>query len=283
MSYILNGRLYHQDEPLLNIKKNGAFWFGDGFFESMKYANGQIYFVEQHWNRLVATCELLQATHPFEGINDFINQVNSLAATCQAPVQKIKLVCWRNTHNAYIPETPALEYLISTDDWGQAGYPFNNTGLRLSLYAHHQKSTSALGNIKSISSQLYVLAAAYANQQLTDDAILFNTRHHLIETSRANLWLVQAGTLYTPPLEEGCLNGVMRQVLLNICRQEGIKVLETPIEPHFLNTCQEVFISNSLRGVQWVQQVEEKKYLTNEVASHLSDLLNQQAPLSVTP
>jgi branched-subunit amino acid aminotransferase/4-amino-4-deoxychorismate lyase len=274
MSYILHGRLHHQDEPLLSIKNNGTFWFGDGFFESMKYANGLIYFAEQHWNRIISTCNLLGATNPFMNIDEFKIQVETLAATSPHLVQKIKLVCWRKTLGAYTPEHSTLEYLITTDSWEHANYPLNAEGLRLSLYTEHQKSTSALGNIKSTSSQLYVLATMYAKTNQTDDSILLNTRANLVETSRANLWFVNADAIYTPPLTEGCLNGVMRQVLLEICLQEGIQVIECPVSPDFLNTCQEVFISNSLRGVQWVQSVDHRKYPSSTTAQHLASLLN---------
>jgi len=153
----------------------------------------------------------------------------------------------------------------------------NNSGLRLGIYIENLKSISKLGNVKSNSSQLYVLATLFTQAKGLDDSILLNSRKNPIETSRSNIWVINNDTLFTPPLNEGCLDGIMRRVLLEICNEENIPVQQEPITTDLLRTSKEVFTSSSIKGVQWVSSIDEAEYPTNDWAVRLSNLLNKKA------
>lgn len=277
MSYILNGKLINGDDILLSVNKNGSFWYGDGFFEAMKYVNGRILFIEQHWERIVISCSILKMINPFKDLDGFKGFVDLLAKKAPNTPQRIKLVLWRNTFQAYLPESKAVEYLIASTLLEEPYYPLNTNGLQLGIYSENLKSISKLGNVKSNSSQLYVLATLYTQSKQFDDSIILNSKKNLLETSRSNLWLVYNNTLYTPPLNEGCLDGIMRRVLLQICNEENIHVQQEPITMDMLNKSEEVFTSSSMRGIQWVNKVEDFNYNTNEWAIKLSALLNKKA------
>ena len=64
MGYIINGTFVNHEEIVLPIHKNGSFWYGDGFFETMKYANGMILFEDLHWERIVTSCSVLKMKNP---------------------------------------------------------------------------------------------------------------------------------------------------------------------------------------------------------------------------
>ena len=103
MEYVFNGKLIKAEHILLPVEKNGSFWYGDGFFEAMKYINGAILFEEKHWQRITNSCSILKIQNPFKDIESFKNSVFLLAKKSEDPFQRIKLVVWRNTFQSYNP------------------------------------------------------------------------------------------------------------------------------------------------------------------------------------
>jgi branched-chain amino acid aminotransferase len=274
MSYIFNGKLIDQEQVLLPVDKNGSFWYGDGIFEAMRYEHKKILFIEQHWERINLSCSLLKMKNPFGTIEELKAPIELLANQLGNDLQRIKLVLWRNTFHAYQPEGEQVEYLVTSANLPKPGYLLNLNGLRLGIYTENLKSISRLGNIKSTSSQLYVLATLYTQSKNLDDSILLNTKKNPIETSRSNIWVVSNNTLYTPPLNEGCLDGVMRRVLLQICNEENIHVQQEPVSMSLLENAEEVFTSSAIRGIQWAASVEDRIYAAHTWATRLSELLH---------
>jgi branched-chain amino acid aminotransferase len=277
MSYILNGKFVQDDNVSLDIRKNGSFWYGDGFFEALKWTNGKILYANLHWERIIESCIILKMENPFQSLEQLSHFVEILAKKHADKPLRIKIVIWRHTFMAYSPTSDYPEFLITADSINDYYYPLNTSGLNLSIYTDHLKSISPLGNIKSTSSQLYVLATHYTQSLKKDDSIILNTSRNLIETSRSNLWLVIDGCLFTPPLSEGCLNGIMRKIVMNLCLQLNIPLRESPITMEMLNTANEVFTTSAIRGIQWVEFVDQMQFSKPLISNKLSELINLQA------
>jgi branched-chain amino acid aminotransferase len=79
--------------------------------------------------------------------------------------------------------------------------------------------------------------------------------------------------LYTPSLNEGCIGGVMRQVVMRLAIENGIELIEAQVNPDILNEADEVFITNAAKGIQWVMGYNSKRYF-NEMSKFLSEKLN---------
>jgi len=83
--------------------------------------------------------------------------------------------------------------------------------------------------------------------------VVLNAYGRVAETTIANIWWVREGRLFTPPLSEGCVAGVMRRWLLEALPASGYSVGEEPIGPDGLEEAEEIFITNAIRGIQWVR------------------------------
>ena len=94
----------------------------------------------------------------------------------------------------------------------------------------------------------------YAGERGLDDCVLLNSRGRVVETTVANIWWVREGRIYTLPLSEGCVAGVMRRHLLEALPGAGYSVGEEPIGPDELGRADELFITNALRGIGWVRE-----------------------------
>jgi branched-chain amino acid aminotransferase len=110
---------------------------------------------------------------------------------------------------------------------------------------------SPLAGIKFTSCAENVLAQRAAIAAGADEAIFLNTRGHLCEGAFSNVFVVQSGTVLTPPLSSGCLPGVTREVVLELCQKRGIPCREEVLPcPAPDSEPDEVFLTSSIRGIQ---------------------------------
>ena len=96
------------------------------------------------------------------------------------------------------------------------------------------------------------MAATYARSHGWDDCLVLNSRERISDSSIANLFYVLGDTIYTPPLSEGGVGGVMREWLIRTLPGAGFRVIEKPVAPEDLLMVDEMFLSNAIRGVRRV-------------------------------
>jgi branched-chain amino acid aminotransferase len=120
---------------------------------------------------------------------------------------------------------------------------------------------------------IYVLAGIYKNQHALDEVLILNQHGFLCESISSNVFVVYDRKLYTPALIEGCIAGVMRQVVMRLAKENNIELVEAQINPDILNEADEVFLTNAAKGIQWVMGYNNKRYF-NEVSRFLNEKLN---------
>jgi branched-chain amino acid aminotransferase len=140
------------------------------------------------------------------------------------------------------------------------------------------KTTDRFANLKSASFLPYALAARAARKNKWTDALLLNSFGRVADSSIANVFLIKDGRIKTPALSEGCVDGVLRRWLLEKLPAWNYKVEETTVSTAELVNADEVFLTNSVRGIRWVGALEEKMYsyaLTSEIFQHYSQTIFQ--------
>ena len=118
------------------------------------------------------------------------------------------------------------------------------------------------------------MAALSAKEMNLDDLFLSDVKGNILETSSSNVFVVSNGVLYTPGLEEGCLAGTMRMQVINLALRSGIKIYECSVLPQNLLAGDEIFITNAIRGINWIGNYRTKKF-SNTVARKLIVSLNE--------
>jgi branched-chain amino acid aminotransferase len=124
----------------------------------------------------------------------------------------------------------------------------------MDIFPDGRKACDVYSGIKSNNYLLSTQAGMFAGEHGLDDCVLLNSHGRVAETSMANIWWVRGGRMCTPPLSEGCVAGVMRRWLLETLRAAGYSVVEEPIGPDELTRVDEIFISNAIRGIEWVRE-----------------------------
>ncbi len=246
----LNGRLLPQAEARISPFDHG-FTVGDGVFESLITYEGKAFGVQEHWERLVRSAAALGIVAPsletFSGALEEIITANQLGKARlrvtltggEAPLGSEKAAQSQPTlvvASMEVPQRPDLA-TICTVPW-----PRNERG--------------ALAQVKSTSYAENVIALAAAKAKGAQEAILENTRGELCEGTGSNIFLVLDGQLHTPPLVSGCLPGVTRHFVLQLCEQLGIPVKQIPVPMTRLFEAAEAFLTSTYREVQAIACVD---------------------------
>jgi branched-chain amino acid aminotransferase len=164
---------------------------------------------------------------------------------------------------AYKPDSNESSFFIEVYPYESNNFELNSKGFEIDQYTDIKKQRNFLSNYKTKSGLVYVMAAINATERKLDDVLIANDQGGIIESSSCNLFLVSNGVLYTPGLEEGCLAGTMRMQIINLALNNGVKVYECNILPQNLLAADEVFLTNAIRGVNWVSGYRTKRYFNN--------------------
>lgn len=275
---MINGEFHRTADPVFN-SRNRSFRYGDGLFESMRMIGGQLCFSQRHMQRLMSGVSLLQLRLPDQFIHASLDdRARQLAEKNGSNGNaRMRLTVFRNDGGYYHPVTNDATWMLEIWASDTPQYQMNEKGLSVELYQDIRKPVNKLSNLKTANAQLYVLAALYAEKMGVDDSILINQNGNVIEATGSNLFAVKNGVLYTSPVSEGCVAGVMRSVIMEIAQENRIAVYEVPLPLSVLLNSDEIFLTNAVRGIQWVGAYRAKKY-SNATARKLHQLLQARIP-----
>lgn len=252
---------------------NRAFLYGDGCFESMRVHHGKIQHVHLHEVRIRHAMELLELNGPeMADINLLEERINRLLAENQhGPYARVRYTLYRDARGYYIPDRNNTGFLLTTASL-EGDYAFEEHGRTAIIYTRQAKARGPFAGIKSISSQFYVMAGIAAKHAKADDCLVLNTSGNIIEGLSSNIFCWFNKTLITPPLSEGCVDGVLRRKILNLAAEAGIHTREQRISEAEVMLSDEIILTNTIRGVQFVRTLQGKTY-GSLMARQLHELL----------
>ncbi|RLD26580.1 MAG: aminotransferase class IV [Bacteroidetes bacterium] len=262
--------------------ENRGLHYGDAVFETIKVSGGKVLYWEDHYFRLMAAMRVMRMEIPmsftFEFLEDEIRK--TIEATSEkAMAYRIKLLVWRSWGGKYTPLATTVEYAIFVEVLDDPFYTLNEDVYEVELFKDHYVNSGLLSTLKTNNRAVNVLAGIYAEENEYQNCLLLNENKQVIEALNGNLFLVNGDTIKTPPLADGCLNGIIRKQLITILRQLPDYTLEeTSISPFELQKADELFVTNTIVGIQPISQFRKKSYTTN-VAKDLLAKLNVKARL----
>lgn len=273
---IYDNKLFKADAPVLNIS-NRAFRFGDALFETIKVIDGEPLFVDLHIERISNAMQLLgMLAIPDLTVDNLVAQIKILLKrnNCENSA-RVRFTIFRKDGGFYTPQTNQVSYTIEAYPLSVSGYEWNSKGLQIGFYKENLKPINNFSKIKSANALLYVLAAQYAQSNKFDDVFLLNTNHAIIESSNSNLFYFLNGRLYTPPLADGCLSGIMRFIVLALAIENEIEIEERSLYVDDIPFVKEAFLTNTLRGIVWISGINDARYF-NHTARQFYELLLQK-------
>ncbi|MDR7211334.1 aminotransferase class IV [Flavobacterium piscis] len=273
-----NGNLIEQSNNILT--QNRAFLYGDGVFETLKIVNGEILFLEDHYFRLMASMRVVRMEIPMNFTMEYLEeQILNLVKYKGIEISaRARITVFRNDGGLYLPKTNEVSYLIHAVSLENTLYALNTAQYEVDLYKDFYITKQLLSSIKTTNKLINVTGSIFADENGLANCILLNDAKNVVEALQGNLFMVQGKKLITPPVSEGCLNGVMRKQILALAKKvEGIEVIEEIISPFELQKADELFLTNVIIGIQPIT-----KYRKKEFTSNLAYLLVQKLNESIS-
>ncbi|MCB0737997.1 MAG: aminotransferase class IV [Bacteroidetes bacterium] len=243
------------DEKELTIPfLNRAFLYGDGFFESIFIHSDKMPLWHLHAERIKNAAEILQ----FQNINilKVLESIENLTEVTKGSFKRARISFFRENGGLYTPTSRNAEFVIEIKPIAKDIKALPTDGITLGI-SSYQKAVQPFGSFKSLNSQLYVLAGIEKQKLGFDELILFNHYHAITECISSNIFWFENEELFTPSLKTGCVNGVMRKHVLEVCKKQGIKVYE--VETDLPHSVSEMFLTNAIQGIVPVKSINNEE------------------------
>ena len=264
--------------------------YGDGLFETILCNNNKLYYWSQHYQRLQASAEQLKiACPPEQVLLDDIAKLLDKNKPGSKSGSKLEAAC-------------AIKVIVSRGA-GERGYQFSKktAASRFVLLSALEADYSSLLSQQLLSGELFIckqqvsinenlaglkhlnrLENVMARNEWNDkaknnfiDGLMQNANHHVIEGTMSNLFAIKNKQLFTPDLKLSGVNGIMREIIIDLASKNNIKTSIVNLTLDDLTAMDELFISNSLIGMKAVTKLGDSFYKDQTVTNMIfTELLN---------
>ena len=239
---------------------------GDGLFETLLAVDGALEDVEAHLNRMDRGCAVLGIDPPA--------RADALAAL-QGALESAGLMMGRAAARLTLTAGSGRGLDRPADArprlFAMAAPALAPRGpVRLATVDIRRNETSPVSRLKSLSYLDNVLARVQARAAGADEALMLNTKGELACAAAANLFWIAGGRLFTPALECGVLDGIMRARLIGAARSMGVEVAEVASGPEALEGADAVLITSSLIGAAPAESLDGRRFAASPLAEALS-------------
>jgi branched-chain amino acid aminotransferase len=256
-----NGTLVSEDANI--VVKNRGFLYGDAVFETVKIVKSKVLFLEDHYFRLMSSMRVIRMEIPMDFTMEYFEEQilsliknNGLESSARA-----RITVYRNEGGYYLPQNNTVSFLVQAVSIENTLYVLDEKEYEVDLYKDFYVTKHLLSSIKTTNRLVNVTGSIYASENGLDNCILLNDSKNVVEALQGNIFMLKGNVLITPPISEGCLNGVMRKQILKIAKKmEGIEVLEEVISSFDLQKADELFITNVIKGVQPITKYRKKGF-----------------------
>ncbi|MDC1325338.1 aminotransferase class IV [Ulvibacter sp.] len=277
-----NGNLIQNTETSMGPDNRGLH-YGDAVFETLRVSGSKIFFWEDHYFRLMASMRILRMEIPVNFTLEFLEkEVLNLVETFSEKNSSynIKILVWRKAGGKYSPKSNDIEYLLTGAQIETLFYTLHNKRYEVELFKDHFVNSGILSTLKTNNKIVQVLGSIFAKENDYQNCLLLNETKTIVEALNGNLFLVKGSVIKTPPLTDGCLNGILRKQIIAICLQLPEYTLEeASVSPFELQKADEMFVTNVISGIQPISKYRKKEY-SNTVAKNLLTKLNVRARLT---
>jgi branched-chain amino acid aminotransferase len=256
-----NGSVLVSGTAILGADNRG-FRYGDGLFETIRLAGGRMILEEYHFERLLAGAALLGFDlSRFPATRELALQILDLCKkNGHDKFARVRLVVFRGEGGLYDPMHHFPNYIIQSWPLPEDSGALNQKGLVIDVFPTGRKACDPYANLKSNNYLIYAMAARYAGGHRLDDCLVLNSHDRIADSTIFNVFYCRGDRIYTPPLTEGCVAGVMRRFLIETLPKAGFGVQEKETAPEDLENADELFLTNSIRGIRWVSHFRKSVY-----------------------
>ena len=251
---------------LIDVTDRGL-TYGDGLFETIAIRAGNARFLDLHLDRLLSGCGRLRISAPErEGLEA---DLAAAARGTRHGVLKVIVTRGPGPRGYGLPVEP-----VTTVAWGTGNtHSVPSQPIDIRWCETMVAANPATAGLKSLGRLEQVLARAEWSQPGVAEGLMTTTEGQLIGGTSSNVFLVAGERIFTPAVHRAGVAGIMRRVVLEAARREGIEIVEGQLAPSDVRTAAEVFVTNALTGIRPVRQLGAQTWPTGPVTRRLQQLL----------
>lgn len=238
-----------------------ALLYGDGVFEGIRIYNGKIFKEKEHIKRYFESAKAIRLEVPMTAEQVSKAMYDTMAANGIAGDGYIRLLLTRGIGSLGIStkHTACPTVIVIADKIALYPPEYYERGLRCvvsSFTRNHCNSTSP--RVKSLNYLNNIMAKLEAQDAGADEAIMLNPSGQVAECTGDNLFLIRDGVLLTPPASEGILEGITRNLVMDLARKRGMEVREVAMIRHDLYVADEIFATGTAAEVIPIVEVDRR-------------------------
>ncbi len=253
----VNGVVTSGDRAVVSVFDHG-FLYGDGVYETLRTYNRRPFLADRHLARLRASAARLSLDVPPANEELESRMQDTMRGVHPHGEVTLRMLVTRGVgdlgYDPAVCRTPTVVIIVrphrESPDW------VHRDGVRVvvaSVVRNHPRSVDPV--IKSNNLLNNVLAMQEAVREGAHEAILLNHQGELAECSQSNLFVVRDGVVLTPPLDAGLLEGVTRNLIVEVGADIGLPVREAVLRESDLPVVDEMFLTSTTREVVPVVRV----------------------------
>lgn len=258
----IDGKYYPKNEAKISVFDHG-FLYGDGVFEGIRAYEGCVFKLNEHIDRLYESAKSIELIIPLSK-EDFKKAILETLKRNKLIDAYIRVVISRGIGTLGLNPTlcPKASIIIIADYLAPLYEGKNATAI---IASTSRNSVTAINPmIKSLNYLNNILARIEANKAGVNEAIMLNQNGTICEGTGDNIFIVKAGVIITPPSAAAILLGITRQVVIDLAKDESLKIVERSITVHELNNADEAFFTGTAAEIAPLVTVDGRVIGTGE-------------------
>jgi branched-chain amino acid aminotransferase len=259
----LNDRFVQDKEAVVSVFDHG-FLYGDGVYETIRSYGHRIFMRDQHLARLFRSAEAIGLTIPIpmKDWPDLLHEAmqhNDVGNAQRDAYLRITISRGAGDIGLDPALCPSPTIVVMAKPLTAPAALVYEKGVTLIVASTRRNLPSALSpQIKATNFLNNILAKREAVAAGVFDSIFLNWEHHLTECTVSNLFFVTDGCLRTPAVECGLLDGITREIVIQLARELRIPIEEGRFTPEQLYQADECFLTNTSMEIMPVTSVDHK-------------------------
>lgn len=245
-----------------------GFRYGDGLFETMAVFDHRVRFLKEHYERMKKGAEMLRCNLdvlPFDNLERICS--NLLMAQKTGEYWKMKLFVWRKGNGLYQPFSSEINYLVFVEPTPAPAFRtienIDFSRKAINLYTPYSP-------LKTMSALKYVIAGLEVEEKKLDEIIIQDHEGNVSESLYSNIFMKKNNIYFTPPVSTGCVEGVMRNCLMETLKTQNFQISEKPFTVDDLMKAESVFLTNAL-GVKHILKIRNSSFTADTMIQELVD------------
>ena len=272
----INGALYDKEDAKISVYDHGLL-YGDGVFEGIRSYGGKVFRLDEHLDRLWNSAKAIILEIPMTKA-EMAKAIYDTLEVNKIKDGYIRVVVTRGAGSLGLDPNRCSnpQVIIITDRISLYPADLYERGLEIITVSTVRNHPAALSpRIKSLNYLNNILAKIEGVQAGCIEALMLNCKGEVAECTGDNIFIVRQSRLLTPPLDAGILEGITRDVVIDLARQAGIAVLETPLTKHDVYIADECFLTGSAAEVVPVVKVDSRTIGAGKPGSMTRDLMTR--------